>query len=229
MLAPASPEAPPSSTPACPGLLSPQQSFGSITLPLIHSGSLRLTPEQFAEVCQANPDAVLELAADGSLICMTPTGSDTGARNADLAFQIQSWARATGNWKSFDSSSGFRLPDNSVLSPDASLVGLDRWQALSTEQRRGFAPLCPDLVVELASPSDEGPRGLTALRQKMAAYQRNGARLGWLLIPAERAVEIWEPLADPPAQPRRLEAATRLDADPHFPGLAVDLEEIWAR
>jgi hypothetical protein len=29
------------------------------------------------------------------------------------------------------------------------------------------------------------------LRQKMAAYQRNGTRLGWLLIPAERAVEIW--------------------------------------
>ena len=118
---------------------------------------------------------MLELAADGSLICMTPTGSETGARNADLAFQIQAWARATGSWKGFDSSAGFRLPDNSVLSPDASLVGLDRWQALSAEQRRGFAPLCPDLVVELAStsgasPSDEGPRGLTALRQKMAAY-----------------------------------------------------------
>jgi Uma2 family endonuclease len=62
----------------------------------------------------------------------------------------------------------------------------------------------------------------------MAAYQRNGARLGWLLIPAERAVEVWEPLADPPAQPRRLEKVTRLDADPHFPGLAVELEEIWA-
>ena len=76
--------------------------------------------------------------------------------------------------------------------------------------------------------SDEGPRGLTALRQKMAAYQRNGARLGWLLIPAERAVEIWEPLADPPVQPRRLEAASRLDADPHFPGLVINLEEIWA-
>jgi len=94
-------------------------------------------------------------------------------------------------------------------------------------------PLCPDLVVELAttsgaSPSDEGPRSLTALRQKMSACQRNGARLGWLSIPAERAVEIWEPLADSPAQPRRLEAASRLDGDPHVPGLAVDLEEIWA-
>ena len=127
-----------------------------------------------AELCQVNPDAVLELAADGSLICMTPTGSETGARNGELLFQIKAWARATGGWKVFDSSTGFRLPDDSVLSPDASLVALDRWQALSAEQRRGFAPLCPDLVVELASPSDEGPRGLTALRQKMAAYQRNG-------------------------------------------------------
>jgi len=84
----------------------------------------------------------------------------------------------------------------------------------------------------LASPSDEGPRGLTALRQKMAAYECNGARLGWLLIPAERAVEIWEPLADPlagpPAQPRRIEAASRLEGDPQFPGLTVELEEIWA-
>jgi len=66
-------------------------------------------------------------------------------------------------------------------------VRLDRWQALTPEQRRGFAPLCPDLVVELASPSDEGPRGLSALRSKMAAYQANGARLGWLLIPSQQS------------------------------------------
>ena len=195
---------------------------------------LRFTPEQFAELCQANPEAVLELAADGSLILMTPTGSETGGRNGALSGLLWQALKASSlPLKLFDSSTGFRLPDDSVLSPDASLVALDRWQALTAEQRRTFAPLCPDLVVELAStsgasPSDEGPRGLTALRQKMTAYQRNGARLGWLLIPAERAVEIWEPLADSPAQPRRLEAASRLEADPHFPGLAIDLEEIWA-
>jgi Uma2 family endonuclease len=229
MLAPASTQAPPSSQPACPGLLSPEQPFGSITLPLLHSSSLRLTPDQFAELCQANPDAVLELAADGSLICMTPTGIENGGRNGALSGLLWQALKASAlPLKLFDSSSGFRLPDNSVLSPDAALVALDRWQALSDAERRGFAPLCPDLVVELASPSDEGPRGLTTLRQKMAAYQRNGARLGWLLIPAEQAVEIWGPLADSPAQPRRLEAATRLDGDPQFPGLAVELEEIWA-
>jgi Uma2 family endonuclease len=210
-------------------LLSPERPCGSITLPLLLSGSLRLTPQQFAELCQANPDAVFELAADGSLILMTPTGSETGGRNGALSGLLwQALKRSGLPLKLFDSSTGFRLPDDSVFSPDAALVALDRWQGLSAEERRGFAPLCPDLVVELASPSDEGPRGLTALRQKMAAYQRNGALLGWLLIPAERGVEVWGPLADPPAPPRRLEAASRLEGDPYFPGLVVKLEEIWA-
>lgn len=201
----------------------------SLNLPASLCADLRFTPEQLAELCQANPEAVLELAADGSLHLITPTGSETGGRNGALSGLLwQALKRSSLPLKLFDSSTGFRLLDNSVLSPDASLVALDHWQVLTAEQRRGFAPLCPDLVVELASPSDEGPRDITALRQKMAAYQRNGARLGWLLIPAERAVEVWEPLADPPAQPQRLEGATRLAGDPRVPGLAVELEEIWA-
>jgi len=119
---------------------------------------------------------VLELAADGHLIVMTPTGSETGARNSTLLILLGLSVRASGlPLKLFDSSSGFCLPDGSVLSPDASLVRQERWQALTPEQRRGFAPLCPDVVVELASPSDLGPRGLSALRRKMAAYQANGA------------------------------------------------------
>jgi Uma2 family endonuclease len=60
-----------------------------------------------------------------------------------LLFQIKTWARGNGSWKAFDSSTGFRLPGGSVLSPNASLVALDRWQALSPEERCGFAPLCP--------------------------------------------------------------------------------------
>jgi Uma2 family endonuclease len=101
---------------------------------------------------------------------------------------------------------------------------LDRWQALGSAARRGFAPLCPDLVVELASPSDEEPRGVIALRRKMAAYQANGARLGWLILPERRSVEQW------PAQgpSTRLENATVLEAGPEFPGLTLDLSEIWA-
>jgi Uma2 family endonuclease len=104
------------------------------------------------------------------------------------------------------------------------LVRLERWQDLAPDQRRRFAPLCPDLVVELASPANEGPRGLSALRQKMAVYQANGARLGWLLIPCEQAVEVW------PASglPQRLEACHRLDAGPDFLELQLELDRIWA-
>ena len=227
MVATPSPETLPSATPLASGLLGQEQPVGSLSLPAQLITSLRLTPQQFAQLCEANPEAVLELAADGTLIPMTPTGSDTGARNGELFFQIKAWARASGGWMAFDSSTGFRLPDDSVLSPDASLLAMDRWRVLTPEQRRGFAPLCPDLVVELASPGDEGPRGLTALRHKLAAYQRNGARLGWLLIPSERAVEVWGPL-ETGEQGRRIEAATRLEGDPVFPGMVIDLEPIWA-
>ena len=185
---------------------------------------LHLTPEQFELVCAENRDAVLELAADGRVIAMTPTGSETGARNSELLFQLKLYTNRVGGWKVFDSSSGFRLPDGSVVSPDASLVDLDRWQALSKAERRSFAPLCPDLVVELASPSDEGPRGVSALRQKMASYQANGARLGWLLLPHQQAVEVW------PASgaPQRLEQIDVLEATPDVPGLQLLLAEIWA-
>ena len=101
---------------------------------------LRLTCEQFELVCAENREAVLELDADGRLIAMTPTGSETGSRNGELFFQLKLFASRAGGWKAFDSSTGFRLPDGSVFSPNASLIRLDRWQALSPDERCGFAP-----------------------------------------------------------------------------------------
>jgi Uma2 family endonuclease len=207
-------------------------------VPLTLPAELRLTPEQFAQVCKANPEAVLELAADGELITMTPTGGETSARKGLLIARLQLWALARGDWRVFDSSGGFRLPDGSLYSPDAAAVRLERWQELTPEQRRGFPPRCPDLVIELVSASDAGPRGETALRHNMAAYMAHGAQLGWLLFPEQRAVEIWRaapaassttPMAAPtPNHPERLEPADVLDGGNAFPGLRLELEEIWA-
>jgi len=195
--------------------------------PLLLPWDLRLTPEQFERVCQVNPEAVLELTAEGLLIVMTPTGGETGSRNSRLLIQLgMALTRGQPSLRIFDSSTGFRLPDGSVLSPDAALVLEERWQTLSPEQRRSFPPLCPDLVIELASPSDEGPRGVTALRRKMEQYQANGARLGWLLLPLERAVEIWR--SGQQGMAERLDNASRADGSELAEGLELDLEEIWA-
>jgi len=193
-----------------------------LTLP----STLRLTPQQFAEVCAANPEAVLELAADGQLIEMTPTGGDTSARNLTLGALLWQAVRRSGlPLKVFDSSGGFLLPDGSVRSPDASLVRLERWQALSEAERRGFPPLCPDLVVELASPSDRP----ADLERRMASWIENGASLGWLLLPESRAVEVWR-AADGGSgmAPQRISEGIGINAGPEFPGLAIDLREIWA-
>jgi Uma2 family endonuclease len=213
---------------APPASAAPQASATGLE-PLVLPPGLQLTTEQFALVCEANPEAVLELAADGQLIAMTPTGGDTSARNNLLSARLQVWALSRGGWKVFDSSGGFRLPDGSVLSPDASVVRLERWQALTPEQRRGFPPLCPDLVVELVSPSDEGARGSEARRRKMAGYLANGAQLGWLLFAEQRAVEIWQPGADPtaPVVMERIEAAEALEGGEWLPGLRLELDEIW--
>jgi Uma2 family endonuclease len=195
-------------------------------VPLLLPWDLRLTPEQFERVCQANPEAVLELAADGTLITMTPTGGESGSRNGELLYQLRAFCRRQPTWRMFASCTGFRLPDGSVLSPDGSLLRQGRWLTLSPEQRRGFPPLCPDLVVELASPSDEGPRGVTNLRHKMGLYQANGAALGWLLLPQEWAVEVWR--GGEQGMAERLESATRLEAGEACGGLVLELEEIWA-
>ncbi len=166
----------------------------------------------------------LELTADGQLIAMTPTGSETGARSGEIFFQLKRFDKDFGGYRAVDSSTGFGLPDGSALSPDASRVRLDRWEPLTQEQRPGFAPPYPDLVVELASPSDEGPRGTSGLRQKMGTYLANGAQLGWLLQPDLRAVKIWP--ADQ-AEPEPIQQASQLNGGLLFPGLVIDLAEIW--
>ena len=151
--------------------------------------SLELTDEQFEKICQANRDLKLERTAKGDLVIMALTGGDTGRRNIKLSARLENWSDESNLGVAFDSSTGFRLPNGAIRSPDAAWVRLDRWQALTSEQRQKFVPLCPDFVVELASPSDE----VEDIREKMQEYLANGLQLGWLIAPATQTVEIYRP------------------------------------
>jgi Uma2 family endonuclease len=177
-----------------------------------------LTDEQFFQLCQNNRDLKFERTADGDLIIMVPTGSETSKRNFDLAVQLGIWNRKTGLGVAFDSSGGFRLPNGADRSPDASWVRRERWDALTTEQKEKFAPLCPDFVVEIRSPSD----ALSKLQEKMREYIENGARLGWLLDRKNQQVEIYRPNQEVEI----LQSPKTLSGEDVLPGFVLDLSEI---
>ncbi|MEM9164474.1 MAG: Uma2 family endonuclease, partial [Cyanobacteria bacterium P01_F01_bin.4] len=138
---------------------------------------ITLTDEQFYQLCRNNPDLKFERTAAGDLIIMAPTGGETGNRNGRVNQQLFNWSDSNELGIAFDSSTGFKLPNGADRSPDAAWVTLEKWQALTPEQREQFVPLCPDFVVELMSPSDS----LAKAQEKMAEYVTNGARLGFLL------------------------------------------------
>lgn len=89
--------------------LAPSAPYPDALAPLRLPDDLRLSPEQFGDVCSANPEAVLELTPEGHLIHITPTGGETGARNSRLLMRLFAWAEGVGGWRVFDSSTGFRL------------------------------------------------------------------------------------------------------------------------
>lgn len=184
----------------------------------LNLSSLKLTDEQFYQLCITNPEQPLELTSEGVLIVMPPVGGESGNREADLLIDLGIWNRQTQRGKVFSSSTVFKLPLGSQRSPDAAWVELSRWNALSAEDRSKFPPLAPDFVIELRSRTDK----LSDLQEKMLEYRNNGVRLGLLINPQDRIVEIY-----------RIGATVEvinpdsIDCDDVLPGFTLDLMRIW--
>lgn len=145
------------------------------------------TDEDLLRFCAANEGLRVERDPNGELIVMSPAGSQSSGRNMDISTDLNIWARSDGRGKAFDSSGGFTLPDGSMRSPDAAWILLSRWNGLTPEQQRRFAPICPDFVLELRSPTDN----LSELEAKMGHWIANGVQLGWLIDPETRTVTIY--------------------------------------
>jgi Uma2 family endonuclease len=190
----------------------------TITLPPTLELMIDLTDDQFFELCQKNRDYRFERTANGELIIMPPTGSYTGNYNIELSFQLQAWSRQNKLGIAFDSSTGFKLPNGANRSPDASWIKIERWNALTAEQKIKFAPICPDFVVELLSATDSLP----TTRKKMQEYIDNGAKLGWLLNRKNQQVEIYHP--DQPVE--ILQSPTNLSGEDVLPGFILELQGI---
>lgn len=183
----------------------------------------QLTPQQFDRLALVNSEARLELTAQGELVVMSPTGGTAGRRNMRLSAQLSIWSDRAGLGEAFDSSTVFALPNGARRSPDAAWVRKERWESLTSEQQDGFPPLAPDFAIELASPSDLQSQRFSDLQAKMREYIENGVRLGWLIEPEERRVEIYRP----GREVEILYAPDTLSGEDILPGLVLDLAAIW--
>jgi Uma2 family endonuclease len=151
--------------------------------------STAMTDEEFLWFCTENKDLRIERNSHLEIIIMSPVTSLSGSQSLEVARQLANWAIQTNKGVAFDSSAGFTLADRSVLSPDASWVSLEKWNALSEEDKDRFAPICPEFVIELRSKSDN----IEDLKEKMVAWLKNGAQLAWLIDPRDGVTYIFRP------------------------------------
>jgi Uma2 family endonuclease len=179
-----------------------------------------ISTNQFEQLCAANPDIKFERTPTGELVIMSPTGGETGMNNATLIARFVVWNEQLNLGKVFDSSTCFRLPNGGERSPDVAWIEKSRWEALTSEQRRKFPPICPDFVLELRSPSDN----LILLQSKMQEYLNGGAKLGWLLNPEDNQAEIYRPGQSTEV----LQSPGTLSGETILPEFTLNLDWLWS-
>lgn len=179
-----------------------------------------VTDDELLEFSRQNPGLQFERTANGELV-VTPTGSESSRASGEVFGQLREWNRRRGRGVVFDSSGGFRLPNNAVYAPDASWIRQDRWERLTQEQRRTFAPLCPDAVFEIRSEGNT----LAELREKLRIYLANGAQIAALVDPSGRCVEVYRQ-----ARPPEIHASPATVAlDSELPGFVLDLAPVFVQ
>ena len=195
--------------------------IANLTLPVRIRPEHFMSDEELLQFCAANDVLRIEREPNGELTVMSPTGTGAGETDSEINFQLRLWARTADTVVVFSSSTGFRLRDGSMRSPDAAVVSRERWNRLSMEQRRrGFAPLCPEFVIELRSPSDRLPD----LQAKMGEWLGNGTELGWLIDPERQAVEIYRPGI---LLPEVLAGPATVEGEGPVAGFVLRTERLW--
>ncbi len=179
----------------------------------------KINDEQFFQLCRNNPELKLERNQTGEIIIMSPTGGETGSYNAELSADFVNWNRQKKLGKIFDSSTCFKLPLGSNRSPDVAYIQKERWDKLTQEEKEKFPTITPDFVLELMSKTDS----LKRLQEKMEEYMNNGVKLGWLINPEKKQVEVYRQGQEKEV----LDNPQTLSGEDILPEFRLELALIW--
>jgi Uma2 family endonuclease len=194
--------------------------FEMLTLPARIVPSAPLTDDELMAFSRATEPYRIEQNAEGEIIVMTPVGGEGGNLEGRIVRELGNWTEESGHGVYFGPNTGFRLPDSSVLSPDAAWVPIEQWNSLSRPQRQRFLPFCPAFLIELRSPSDPA----IELEEKMTRWMSNGAQLAWLIDPIRKLAIVYRP----GRQPETLIQPTFLYGEEPVSGFRLEMQRFWA-
>lgn len=129
---------------------------------------------------------------EGRLVRMPPTGGWYGRISMDLGTALNNYAKEQNAGMVLGAETGFLLsrpgePDT-VLAPDVAFVARQRLPRANDPLLSGYWRIVPDLVVEVASPTQYGPEMAAKAQQWLIA----GAQLVWIVWPAAKRVDVWQ-------------------------------------
>ena len=146
-----------------------------------------VTDEELMLMSLQNPELRFERNADGTIETMPPTGGISGNREAKAVTFLMTWVDSQDLGEVFGSTTGFRLANSAVRSPDAAFVAKGRLPENWDQQEDKFINLAPDFVIEIRSKNDS----LSKLKTKMEEYIANGVKLGWLIDSKNRQALVY--------------------------------------
>ncbi len=178
-----------------------------------------MSDEQFFAFCQLNRDVKIERNAQGEIVIMSPTGSETGNWNSLFNGALFVWNNQFKLGKTFDSSAGFMLPNGAIYGPDAAWIPTEKWNQLTPAEKKKFAPIVPDFIMELRSPNDR----LESIQEKIAEFMESGCLLAWLIDPEAQQTTVYRADSSETTVP----FTQILSGESVLPGFSVQLGELF--
>ena len=182
-------------------------------------GGWALTDDCIIQLGALNNALWFERTAEGALLISPPPGWDSSEREGIIFAQISDWRFAHDAGRSTAATGGYRLPDSSLLVPDAAWISDERLAEVELLPGKPM-PATPDFVLEVRSHSDR----LSRQQAKMERWMANGVRLGWLLDVENDCVWVYR---EGQTEPEQLVHPETLSGESVLEGLTVDLTHVW--
>lgn len=176
---------------------------------------------------QALPDDEWQYElVDGRLVRMPGSGSKASAIAINLAIALGAFVKAHKLGRVSGADGAFNLtrpgaPAETALIPDVAFVSAGRLAPLRSDAANAIPHLAPDLVAEVASPSQYRPE----MAAKARMYLEAGVRLVWVIWPDDEQVDVWRPGSGAPVA--TLSLNDHLDGFDVLPGFSHPVADLF--